>query len=543
MPHVNRESGSLETAQLRQAMYLGHVLLQTCCPTAGKRYDARFEALLDYFRDEKRIIRPEVSESDGGYADLYLTLWQGKPSGRFIPLIVDAMFHEFFELHKRDNPISVHQAFCEQELSSYIQKYFPDVDQSGSDFLRLKEICRNLKIESNDLNRARTYSTPGPAEIEKRAPLLSSRNPAFRELLRGAAKVAQSSAPILLFGETGSGKEILARFIHDQSPRADGPFVVVNCAAIPGTLLESELFGFQKGAFTGAQTDKTGQLALAQGGTVFLDEIAELPPELQVKILRFVQEKTLLPLGGVTPVRVDTRILAATNKNLREAMETGQFRQDFYYRLNVFQFSLPPLKDRAEDIPALIELFVHTYAHENNKDVHAVSESALKFLINYSWPGNIRELENVIQRAVILADGPEIQAEHLPKAVRQNQRLVSVWPASETGKKIDTNRVREALFLALNPDGGQGNPDGRLGRSVPLEHMIDFFEQTRGLPFPARAFADHISPPHWLNRRDKLSNQILRALRRAGILDHNGRRAQAARYILNSRFLLPDTIE
>jgi DNA-binding NtrC family response regulator len=540
---MNTETGSLETAQLRQAKYFGYAVIQACCPSAGKRYDARFEALLDYFRDEKRVIRPEVSESDAEYADLYLTLWHGKPSGKFIPLIVDAMFHEFFELHKRDNPITVHRKFCEEELSGYIQKYFPEVDQSGSDFNRLREICRELRIESDDLNRARTYPTPNPAQIEESAPLMASRNAAFQEIIRSAAKVAQSEAPILLFGETGSGKEILARFIHDQSPRAGGPFVVVNCAAIPETLLESELFGYQKGAFTGARTDKIGQLATAQGGTVFLDEIAEMPPELQVKILRFVQEKTLLPLGGVTPLRVDVRILAATNMNLHNAMETGQFRQDFYYRLNVFQFTMPPLKDRIEDIPALADVFVRKYARANNKDVQAVSAPTLEVLVNHPWPGNIRELENVIQRAVILADGPEIQTEHLPTAVRRNQRPWGVFPAIESGRKIKKDRLWEALTLALNPDGGRGNPAGRLGRSVPLEHMLDFFEQTRGLPFPARAFADHISPPHWLNRRDKLSNQILRILRKAGILDHNGRRAQAARYFLSSLFMQTGTLE
>ncbi|MBW2624123.1 MAG: sigma-54-dependent Fis family transcriptional regulator, partial [Deltaproteobacteria bacterium] len=412
-----------------------------------------------------------------------------------------------------------------------------EVDQTASSFKRLKELCRDLKIESDDLNQARTYPTPSPARIEKSAPLIASQNPAFREIIRSAAKVAQSEAPILLFGETGSGKEILARFIHDQSPRAEGPFVVVNCAAIPETLLESELFGYQKGAFTGAQTDKIGQVAVARGGTVFLDEIAEMPPGLQAKFLRFVQEKTILPLGGVTPLRVDVRILAATNMNLHDAMEAGQFRQDFYYRLNVFQFTLPPLKDRAEDIPALTHVFVQKYAWENGKDVRAVSKPALEILVNYHWPGNIRELENVIQRAVILADGPEIQTEHLPTAVRQARRPWDALHPPESGNKINTDRLREALSTALDPDGGRGNPAGRLGQSVPMEHMIDFFEQTRGLPFPPRAFADHISPPHWLNRRDKLSNQILRTLRGAGILDHNGGRAQAARYFLRSRFI------
>ncbi|MEE9437345.1 MAG: sigma-54 dependent transcriptional regulator [Candidatus Adiutricales bacterium] len=541
MPPMNTEFGSLETAQLRQAMYLGYAMIQACCPTAGKRYDARFEALLDYFRDEKYVIRPEVSESDAEYRDLYLTLWQGGPSGKFIPLIVDAMFHEFFQLHKKDNPISAHQTFCEEELSNYIQKYFPEVDQAGSDFGRLVQLCRDLKIEVDDLNKTRNYATPRPHEIEQSAPLIASRNPAFNEMIRSAAKAARFQAPILLSGETGTGKEVLARFIHDQSPRAGGPFVVINCAAIPANLLESELFGYRKGAFTEAYADKTGQLTLAEGGTVLLDEIAEIPPELQIKFLRFAQEKTLLPLGGTEPLRLDVRILAATNLDLREAMKTGRFRQDLYYRLNVFQFKLLPLRDRAEDIPALADHFTRQYSPENETGVRAVSKPALDILLNHAWPGNIRELENVIQRAVILAGDSDILPEHLPSALKQNRQPLKALLKSESGEKVNTARLKPALIMALNPDDVQETQSGRLGRSLPLDHLVNFFEETRGRLFPPRAFADYISPPHWLNRRDKLSNQILRVLRKAEILDHNGRKAQAARYFLRPRFLQSET--
>ena len=543
MPSMNTESGSLETAQLRQAMYLGYAVIQACCPAAGRRYDARFEALLDYFRDEKQVLRPEVSESDAEYKDLYLTLWHGGPSGKFIPLIVDAMFHEFFELHKRDNPLSVHQTFCEEELSGYIQKYFPEVDQAGSDFSHLVKLCRDLKIEVDDLNRTRTYATPPPHEIERRAPLIASRNPVFKEMIRDAIKVARFQAPILLSGETGTGKEVLARFIHDQSPRAGGPFVVINCAAIPANLLESELFGYRKGAFTEAYADKTGQLVLAEGGTVLLDEIAEIPPELQIKLLRFAQENTLLPLGGTEPLHLDVRILAATNLDLREAMITGRFRQDLYYRLNVFQFTLLPLKDRAEDIPALADHFTRQYNLESGTNVQAVSKPALDILLNHAWPGNIRELENVIQRAVILADGSDILPEHLPSTLKQNRQPIRIILKPESGEKVNTGRLKPALIIALNPDGGGETPSRRLGLSVPLDHLVNFFEETQGRLFPPRAFADYISPPYWLNRRDKLSNQILRILRKAGILDHNGRKAQAARYFLQPRFLDGDISE
>lgn len=543
MPSKNTKLGSLETAQLRQAMYLGYAMIQTCCPAAGKRYDARFEALLDYFRDEKHVIRSKVGESGAEYSDLYLILWHAKPSGKFIPLIVDAMFHEFFELHKRDNPIGVHQTFCEEELANYVGRYFPEMDQTGSGFGRLVQLCRDLKIEVGDLNKTRTYATPRPHEIEQSAPLIASRNPAFKEMMRSAAKVAQFQAPILLSGETGTGKEVLARFIHDQSPRAGGPFVVINCAAIPANLLESELFGYRKGAFTEAYADKTGQLALAEGGTVLLDEIAEIPPELQIKLLRFAQEKTLMPLGGTEPLRLDVRILAATNVDLREAMKTGRFRQDLYYRLNVFQFKLLPLKDRAEDIPALADHFTRKYSLENGTDVQDLSKPALEILLNHAWPGNIRELENVIQRAVILAGDSDILPEHLPSALKQNRRSLKALLKPGSGEKVNTARLKPALIIALNQNGEKETQSGRLGRSVPLDHLVNFFEETRGRLFPPRAFADYISPPHWLNRRDKLSNQILRVLRKAEILDHNGRKAQAARYFLRPRFLQSGTSE
>ena len=540
---MNTDFGSLETAQLRLAKYLGYAVIQAGCPAAGKRYDARFEALLDYYRDVKQVIRPEVSESDTEYGDLYLTLWHGRPSGKFIPLIVDAMFHEFFELHKNDNPLSVHQTFCEEELANYVSRYFPDMDQSGPDFVRLVQLCRDLKIEVDDLNETRAYITPRTHEIELSAPLMASWNPAFKDMIRGAAKVARFQAPILLSGETGTGKEVLARFIHDQSPWAGGPFVVVNCAAIPANLLESELFGYRKGAFTEAHADKTGQLVQAEGGTVLLDEIAEIPPELQIKLLRFAQEKTLLPLGGTEPIRLDVRILAATNVDLWEAMKTGRFRQDLYYRLNVFQFELLPLRDRVEDIPALADHFTRQYSVENGTDVQTVSIPALDILLNHAWPGNIRELENVIQHAVILAGESDILPEHLPSGLKQDRRPLTAPLKPGSGEKVNITRLKPALIIALNRDGGGETRSGRLGRSVPLDHLVNFFEKTRDRLFPPRAFADYISPPHWLNRRDKLSNQILRVLRQTEILGHNGRKAQAARYFLRPRFLQNVTSE
>lgn len=209
----------------------------------------------------------------------------------------------------------------------------------------------------------------------------------------------------------------------------------------------------------------------------------------------------------------------------------------------MFQFKLLPLKDRAEDIPALADHFTRQYSLESGIDVRDLSKPALEILLNHAWPGNIRELENVIQRAVILAGDSDILPEHLPSALRQNRRPLKALFKPGSGEKVNIARLKPALIIALNPNGGQEIQSGRLGRSVPLDHLVNFFEETRGRLFPPRAFADYISPPHWLNRRDKLSNQILRVLRKAEILDHNGRKAQAARYFLRPRFLQSETSE
>ncbi|MBW2091800.1 MAG: sigma 54-interacting transcriptional regulator, partial [Deltaproteobacteria bacterium] len=364
-----------------------------------------------------------------------------------------------------------------------------------------------------------------------------SRSPAFREVIRTAAKAARSRAPILLTGETGTGKEVLARFIHQQSPRADGPFITVNCAAIPENLLESELFGYRKGAFTEAREHKEGQLAQGDGGTVFLDEIGELTPRLQVKLLRFLQDHYILPLGAVKPVLLDVRILAATNQDLEEAMQAGNFRQDLYYRLNVFNLKVPPLRERTDDIPALVTFFIQKYNKQNQTSVKGLSDSALSWLMENKWPGNIRELENIIHRAVVLAGSGHIGPKHLSSNLAESIKKIQP-PIQITSQRINERNLCKALEEALASPNGPSRQSGRLAQSVPLSHIIQFFQKTGGRPFAPRAFADHISPPNWLHRRDKLSNRILRTLYRADILSHNGRRAQAARYSLKSRFLL-----
>ncbi len=240
----------------------------------------------------------------------------------------------------------------------------------------------------------------------------------MREVFDLIRRVADSSTNVLITGESGTGKELVAKAIHYNSERRDAPFVPVNCAAIPDTLLESELFGHTKGAFTDAKSDKRGLFEEASGGTLFLDEISELPLMLQAKLLRAIQEREIRRVGATRAVPVDVRIIAATNLALADEVKAKRFREDLYYRLNVIEIRMPPLRDRREDIPLLVDAFLRKCAEAGQKEPHAMSESALALLMDYPWPGNVRELENVIERAVTLARGEKILPQDLPPAVQ-----------------------------------------------------------------------------------------------------------------------------
>ncbi|MCB2228949.1 MAG: sigma-54 dependent transcriptional regulator [Desulfarculaceae bacterium] len=239
----------------------------------------------------------------------------------------------------------------------------------------------------------------------------------MREVYELIDKVAATKATVLLTGESGTGKELIARAIHARSPRAEEPFVAVNCMALTETLLESELFGHEKGAFTGASARRKGRFELAHGGTLFLDEVGEMGPSLQVKLLRVLQERTFERVGGNQPIKVDVRIVAATNRDLAEAVEEGSFREDLFYRLNVVRVDLPPLSSRMEDLPALVAHFVNKYAAEVGRPAPEVSQEAMEVIYRHPWPGNVRELENAIERAVILA-GERITPADLPLEMR-----------------------------------------------------------------------------------------------------------------------------
>jgi DNA-binding NtrC family response regulator len=272
-------------------------------------------------------------------------------------------------------------------------------------------------------------------------------SPALRRVLDIAVQAAPSSATVLVLGESGTGKELMARFIHDHSTRAKAPFVAVNCSAIPETILEAELFGHERGAFTGAFARREGRFARAAGGTLFLDEIGELSPSVQVKLLRVLQEGEYEPVGGDT-VRADVRVVAATNKDLRAEVAAGRFREDLFYRLNVIAVTAPPLRARREDIPLLVDHFLGVYCAKNNRARLEASRDVLALLTDYSWPGNVRELENVIERAVVLCRGDRLGVDDLPDVVRQAE---SVEPSTITFSvgtpldEVERRLIRETL--------------------------------------------------------------------------------------------------
>jgi DNA-binding NtrC family response regulator len=289
-------------------------------------------------------------------------------------------------------------------------------------------------------------------DADKRYRLVIGQSAKMKEAVETARKAAASKATVLLLGESGTGKEIFARAIHNWSERKNQPFVAINCVGLSRELLESELFGHEKGSFTGADQLKKGKMELSNGGTVFLDEIGDVSQELQTKLLRFLQEREFDRVGGVKAIRVDVRVVAATNRDLDVAVKEGRFREDLYHRLNVVPITLPPLRERREDIPALAHHFLQRFAKEVKRSLSEISDEALGRLSGYDWPGNIRELANAIERAVVLAQGPEIAPHDLPA------RIVAARPESRSDgasyrESMDAYR-RQLVMRALAQSQG-----------------------------------------------------------------------------------------
>jgi DNA-binding NtrC family response regulator len=328
----------------------------------------------------------------------------------------------------------------------YIQK--PFVNDEIVAILRRAAEHRQLRVENRSLRQ----------EIRRRertgagAPV--GRSKAWLSVLQLAETVAPTDSTVLIQGESGTGKEVVARYIHELSARREGPFLSINCGALPESLLESELFGHVKGAFTGAVKDKAGLFTAAAKGTFFLDEIGETTPSTQVKLLRVLQQREVIPVGGTEAVPIDTRLIAATNRDLEEEMKRGTFRSDLFYRLNVFALHLPPLRQRRDDIPLLADAFLHRAAAQRGEEPKRLSEAALEAMQAYAWPGNVRELENALERAVILSPGEVIEVSALPERIteRRAEPLVGehARPLNPTLEVIE----RAYILWVLQSEGG-----------------------------------------------------------------------------------------
>jgi two-component system response regulator AtoC len=339
----------------------------------------------------------------------------------------------------------------------YISKPF----KTDEVYLTLKkaEERESLKKENRRL-KERIQTIEGDYNIGN----MVAKSKVMRDIFQLAEKVAQYKTTVLIFGDSGTGKELIARGIHQHGLRNQGPLVPINCGGIPETLLESELFGYKKGAFTGADRNRKGLFQEAEGGTLFLDEIGELPLSLQVKLLRVLQDNEIRPIGGTKTRKIDVRVVAATAKNLEEEVRKGTFREDLYYRLNVLTIKLPPLKQRPEDIPLLCKHFIRRFNKILGKDVHGLSPEAMAQLLNYQWPGNVRELENVLERAMVIADDSQILAEHLVLEPIQNGGNRQT-PANLESLSIKNARKvveKDLITRALQETGGNRTRAARL---------------------------------------------------------------------------------
>ncbi|MEZ4474629.1 MAG: sigma-54 dependent transcriptional regulator [bacterium] len=308
-----------------------------------------------------------------------------------------------------------------------------------------RAVEKQTLLAENRALRAQLADARGGGEAG--APGIIGNSPALRRVLEVVRQAAPSSATVLLMGESGTGKELFARAVHQLSPRAGGPFVAVNCGALPDTIIEAELFGAEKGAYTGATSTRDGRFSRAHGGTLFLDEVGELAPHVQVKLLRVLQAGEYERVGGTQPLYSDCRVIAATNRDLGKAVKSGDFREDLYYRLNVIPITLPPLRARQADVPLLADWFLRRYAEKNHKAIEGLSAKAMARLVDHAWPGNVRELENTIERAVVLARGPILDEDDLPETIvgeaRDAEQLVI--PLGTPLEEIERRVIRETL--------------------------------------------------------------------------------------------------
>ena len=319
-----------------------------------------------------------------------------------------------------------------------------------------------------DVRRVIAAALPPPAQAVARRPAgMLGESPVMLEVFRKLQRIAPSDTSVLITGETGTGKELVARAIHAASPRAAGPFVAINCAALPENLLESELFGYEKGAFTGAQTRKPGRFELAAGGTLLLDEVGDMPLTLQAKLLRVLESRQVEPLGSTRSVTVNLRVLSATHRDLREQVKQGAFREDLYFRLAVLPLCLPPMRERRGDLNLLAAHLLKTFAEQQGKAFHGFSEGALQALEGYRWPGNIRELRNLMEQVAVLWDGGRVELEHLPEyltmgEVSEGKSSSTAYSLKEEVRSLKADLEQERILAALRESGGNRTQAARL---------------------------------------------------------------------------------
>jgi transcriptional regulator with PAS, ATPase and Fis domain len=358
----------------------------------------------------------------------------------------------------------------------------------------------------------------------------------MRNVFEDVQKVAPTDASVLILGESGVGKELVARDIHRMSQRENRPFVAINCSAFAENLLESELFGHERGAFTGAMKDRKGRFELANGGTIFLDEIGELSPSFQVKLLRVLQEREFERVGGIKTIKINVRIVAATNKDLDAGVKDGWFREDLYFRLNVVMIIVPPLRERREDIPPLIDHFIDKYAGENQRVIRGASKHCRQMLLRYDYPGNVRELENTIRHAMIFSESPLLDVRNLPKGVARG-----LTPDSNKRSyvSVETESLLEALKqITIFTPKGQEKLWCESLRCISTHDIHRFLMEQENKWFSRKCFEEFLRTHSDSDRsKYKTAGVYLRILKANHILKHNDRKANASEYCLDDFYL------
>ncbi len=410
--------------------------------TASRSAEARKGRILVV--DDEANARNALAEllDDAGYSvstaadgrTALLQLEQADPDVVLTDLKMPSM--DGLTLIKTGRPLSPHATFIVMTAFATIDTAVQAIKLGAESYLtKPLELDAVIAIVDRALERTRLSREAAElrARVDDRFQLgnIIGEHPSMQRLMKNVAQVAGSRATVLIHGETGTGKELIAAAIHQNSKRKDRPFIRLNCASLSETLLESELFGHERGSFTGAMSRREGRFKQADGGTLFLDEVSEIPPSVQIKLLRFLQEREFERVGGNETLKVDVRVVAATNRHLKQRVDEGRFREDLYYRLKVVQLDVPPLRVRRSDIPLLAHAFLRKYAEENDRQVQGLSDEALQHLMIYPWPGNVRELENAIERAVVMCQGDLIRRDDMPTSAHgdlQNGSVMALIP-------------------------------------------------------------------------------------------------------------------